>query len=749
MSKAANRKNTADILKEQKEDRKRFFAARRQQASNTGSPVVGNVATGLNFSLGDFDITTGNTSGLSPNGGVMSGPIAFNSKVVSITSDKLTIASILELPTSYVIVNGEGGNADDLKTIITQNVVVSDNGAWFRGQLLFLQAGNANITLKHNASGGNIFIPSGSDLTLNKYDSSANTGGAYAILMWDDQNTGASSGRWVLVSSGSGSSSSGANTTLSNLAATTALNSSLVMTGNSVTDLQQISFRTATATPIQGSLYFDGTDVQVKTGGGTKNLSNIGSSAGANQTLSNLTDPTTINANLEPDNTAGTANERDLGHDDKIWAKAYIKDIYNTGLIKTESDDHELQFYTGGGQRLAISDNSSNGAGYAELFGVIAGSGETQTHPSYKTVSTDAAPADNDMVGAFGFDGYNSTTTRKTWARIVGVSDNVANNSETAHIEFKALQSGTEKTLFETDQWGIYLINDVSSGSTSPGYNGAIFRDGNDVKIYSGGAVRNITTMGGSGFPSPVTGTLDMNDNMITNITLAGIVDTGGTSRGSISGDSAGVVVASALTKMVDVTTNIAAFAKQASGGIEFYADLDMNSKKIQNVTDPTSAQDAATKSYVDSNSGAGANEQLSNLSGTVAVNKSLLPGSSSAYDLGSSSKKWRYIYAIQIVTPNAITMGGDIDMNGNDIDDVGLITTDGLVGTGAFAWSGSSSFQTTCNITALYSGTIYIGQSDDDVGFFGASAVGKQTIPSNATLAQVVTALRNLGLGS
>ena len=104
MSKAANRKNTADILKEQKEDRKRFFAARRQQASNTGSPVVGNVATGLNFSLGDFDITTGNTSGLSPNGGVMSGPIAFNSKVVSITSDKLTIASILELPTSKRIV---------------------------------------------------------------------------------------------------------------------------------------------------------------------------------------------------------------------------------------------------------------------------------------------------------------------------------------------------------------------------------------------------------------------------------------------------------------------------------------------------------------------------------------------------------------------------------------------------------------------------------------------------------------------
>ncbi len=240
MSKAAKRKNTADILKEQKEDRKRFFAARRQQASNSGSPVLGNVSTGLKFSLGDFDLSAGITSGLSPNGGVMSGPLGFNSKEVTIASDKITIASAIELPTSYIIVNGEGGNADDLKTIITQNVVSTDKGAWFRGQLLFLQAKNANITLKHNASGGNVWIPSGSDLTLNKYDSSANTGGTYAILMWDDQVV-STSGKWVLVASGAAtSSSSDATRELDNLQ-NTAVNADIIPASASSVDLGSLA----------------------------------------------------------------------------------------------------------------------------------------------------------------------------------------------------------------------------------------------------------------------------------------------------------------------------------------------------------------------------------------------------------------------------------------------------------------------------------------------------------------------------
>jgi hypothetical protein len=214
LSKAANRKNTADILKEQKQDRKKFFASRRQLKSGVTNTQYGNTTinnpAALSVSGGNFNIEVGWGDPLQ--GGNFTGPIAFNAVEKEIDGNKLTMASFFETPTSYCIVNGEGGSADDLANIITKNIDIlgnsaGDRGALFNGQLLYLQAGDANITLKHNT--GNIFMPSGSDLTLNKYDSSANTGGSFAILMWDDQNIGASSGRWVLVSSGTGSGGGG------------------------------------------------------------------------------------------------------------------------------------------------------------------------------------------------------------------------------------------------------------------------------------------------------------------------------------------------------------------------------------------------------------------------------------------------------------------------------------------------------------------------------------------------------------
>ena len=214
MSKAANRKNTADILKEQKQDRKKFFASRRQLKSGVTNTQYGNTTintpAALSVSGGNFNIEVGWGDPLQ--GGNFTGPIAFNAVEKEIDGNKLTMASFFETPTTYCIVNGEGGSADDLANIITKNIDIlgnsaGDRGALFNGQLLYLQAGDANITLKHNT--GNIFMPSGSDLVLNKYDSSANTGGSFAILMWDDQNIGASSGRWVLVSSGTGSGGGG------------------------------------------------------------------------------------------------------------------------------------------------------------------------------------------------------------------------------------------------------------------------------------------------------------------------------------------------------------------------------------------------------------------------------------------------------------------------------------------------------------------------------------------------------------
>jgi hypothetical protein len=252
-SKASNRKNTADILREQKQDRKKFFAARRQIKSGVsnvqfGAPVI-NKGEGFSIKGPSLDLDIGVNIGNPVGGGSFAEAIAFSSKEVTIASDKITIATYVENPTSFIIVNGEGGNADDLKTIISKNIDqgganTGDYGAMSRGQLLLLQAKNANITLKHNASGGNVWIPSGVDLTLNKYDSSANTGGAYAILMWDDQVV-STSGKWVLVSSGSSGSSSllsSANnwTGVNTFAANVSMNGATTTIGDNANDILAI-----------------------------------------------------------------------------------------------------------------------------------------------------------------------------------------------------------------------------------------------------------------------------------------------------------------------------------------------------------------------------------------------------------------------------------------------------------------------------------------------------------------------------
>ena len=549
--KAKFKKTYGTKLKEQTTDIKRLYSLQ----GSTGSPRA---------STRSFGVAGGSSTPpeideyarLKTQGDTMIGAISYFPKITVIDGSgeidvvQGGVGALDDDYTSYLIVTPVGV-ADDLETI---------NGVSHAGQLIHLEANTTGtITLKHDT--GNIFIPSESDHTI--------SAGGFATLIYD---IAVHANKWVLVSASD--DTSGATIELDNLG-TTSVNSNLIMqAGISVTNLEGVFFATRSATPIAGSITYDGTDLIGKKSDNTEVNLTTPTSTGANTSLSNLS-ATAVNVDLDPDNSGTNPH---LGDATKIWEVIYGKDIHVSGSIKTEpTSDHVLDIYTAGGKRLTISDNASNGAGYAELFGVIAGSGETQTHPSYKTVATDASPADNDMVGALGFDGYNSATERLTWARMVGVSDVVTDSAETAHFELKALQGGTEKTMLETDQFGIYLSNDTSGGGSSPAYNGAIYRDGNDIKCYTGGGTKNLSDIGtGSGGAdtdlSNLTGTGESHFDS-TYATLSGGNSISGTQTftGDVEFDE-DVTLGSSATDQIYVNGDVDFLTNTASATINFYS---------------------------------------------------------------------------------------------------------------------------------------------------------------------------------
>lgn len=108
----------------------------------------------------------------------------------------------------------------------------------------------------------------------------------------------------------------------------------------------------------------------------------------------------------------------------------------------------------------------------------------------------------------------------------------------------------------------------------------SIYSDGTSLIANTNSAVGNLVI-------TPAMETLDMNDNMITNTKLLGIVDPSGNARGSLSGDPSGFIRLSSTVnqeiKLSNSTTDIITIGNTSGDEINFFGDLDMNTKYIKN----------------------------------------------------------------------------------------------------------------------------------------------------------------------
>ena len=478
-----------------------------------------------------------------------------------------------------------------------------------------------------------------------------------------------------------------------------------------------LNFNDSVGDPISNGMFQrNGTHMKVYSGGAVRNLSDIGASTGANTALSNLTNPTAINQDLLFGATGFDIGNDTNPVDDIFVNQVRLRTgsiVVNNAMITRNATNSMLlnvalgeKFFfdfngvsewdmsatslTGDNIILtntltindSVGDPSANGQlqrNGTNLKVFTGGAVVNLSDLANKTLSNLTSPTsiNQDLLfSGTGFDlGNNANPIDDIFVNQVrfrtgtivvnnamitrDASDSMLLNVATGQKYFFEFNGVSEWDLSSSTLTGdnIILANTltINDSTTDPSANGQFSRNGTHLKVYSGGAVRNLSDIGAGG------------GNAISQLNSSVTVNDVG------SGAINMVVDAVAVLDIVSTFASLAVL-------LEMGADIDMNANDIVGIATLV-GRDTGLDSFkiifdgaVDSDTyfGDSATEDrinvFCNAVNVVAfLDSGILMGG--AINMNTNG----------ITNVSSMTMSGDIDMNGNDIIELGPVTITGL----------------------------------------------------------------------
>lgn len=168
-----------------------------------------------------------------------------------------------------------------------------------------------------------------------------------------------------------------------------------------------------------------------------------------------------------------------------------------------------------------------------------------------------------------------------------------------------------------------------------------------------------------------------------------------------IAFDASAISAASTSTISVpDYDVNLADIAAKANsldvmlltGSQSMSGNMSLGGNKITNLATPTDNTDAATKQYVDTVAGGGANTSLSNLDST-AINESLLPDTNDTLNLGDAAIYWQEAFVSTVSAAQLWSKAEGVaivDLDARQIKTISGATAIDWSVTGAVSFGGS-----------------------------------------------------------